>query len=495
MPRLASVLLILSALGGVGCLKPLPLRDDLVMDEVLRRYQDFYPAQTSASPEVGLVRPRFGVPVIAQAGAAFAVELLARPGAVTPRVALVRPDISTEQGTACLRGEPSTSCYPLTLSLTEHRKMAEGAAWQVYAARTVQTPPPGGYDVMVMDEGSAVQRSPHSVWLRADDPEQIARPRVIHLSDLHVGKGSSRRAGQILGRLFEVVTEVNRLHPDLVVVTGDLVDRGQTEGLQLGAQQVLRHVNAPVLVVMGNHDIEFGFFRRPVRRYGAGWVHFAQAFHPLLHYSVPLGGYDFVGFDSGPSVRSLRILTRGLHRESLATLRQDVDRAAAQGRRGVVMFSHAPSRAVLNKSINPTGIGFFGRMDQGRAEFERLIIDGGRKGLQVLHLAGHTHWSDVFDLVPKGKRQSFLPWRELSPCLRPLRGSVGLVTTQAAAHAGVSGKKNARGYGFSLIELGGDVPKVATVQHGVGRVTECPDDSLLDLAQKERRPGSQAVGL
>ena len=47
----------------------------------------------------------------------------------------------------------------------------------------------------------------------------------------------------------------------------------------------------------------------------------------------------------------------------------------------------------------------------------------------------------------------------------------------------------------ALIELGGDVPKVATVQHGVGRVTECPDDSLLDLAQKERRSGSQAVGL
>jgi hypothetical protein len=495
MPRLASALLLLSALGSVGCLKPLPLRDDLVMDEVLRRYKDFYPAQTSAPPEVGLLRPRFGVPVIAQVGASFSVELLARPGAVTPRVALVSPDISTEEAKACLRGESPASCYPLTLALAEHRPMAEGAAWQVYAAKTQVTPQPGGYDVMVMDEGAAVQRSPHSVWLRADDPEQLSRTRVVHLSDLHVGKGGSKGAARILGRLFEVVTEVNRLQPDLVVVTGDLVDRGQIEGLQLGAQQVLRHVNAPVLVVMGNHDIEFGFFRRPVRRYGAGWVHFAQAFHPLLHYSVPLGGYDFVGFDSGPAVRSLRILTRGLHRESLATLQKDVDRAAERGRRGVVMFSHAPSRAVLNKSINPTGVGFFGRMDQGRAEFERLMIDGGRRGLQVLHLAGHTHWSDVFDLVPKGKRQSFLPWRDLSPCLRPLRGSVGLVTTQAAAHAGVSGKKNARGYGFSLIELGGDVPKVATVQHGVGRVTECPDDAPSDLAQQARRSAPQAVGL
>jgi len=210
---------------------------------------------------------------------------------------------------------------------------------------------------------------------------------------------------------------------------------------------------------------------------------------------VPLGGYDFVGFDSGPAVRSLRILTRGLHRDSLDTLRKDVDSAAARGRRGVVMFSHAPSRAVLNKSVNPTGSGFFGRMDQGRAEFERLMIDGGRQGLQVLHLAGHTHWSDVFDLVPRGKRMSFLPWRDASPCLRPLRGSVGIVTTQAAAHAGVSGKKNARGYGYSLIELGGEFPRVATMQHGVGRPTECSDAELFDLAQRTIGKGRRSVGL
>ncbi len=495
MFRFASLFLILVALCSAGCLKPLPLRDELVMAEVLRRYGDFYPTDAAHRPEVGLVRPRFGVPVIAQVGTSFTIEVLQQPGAQSPRAALLRPDADIDSGRGCLSGQPSPTCFALDLEVAETRPMAKGSAWVVYRATARDVLLPGGYDLVLADDQSAVQRSPHSVWLRADDPERIDRPRIAHLSDLHVGKGNSRHAGQILERLFAIVTEVNQLKPDLVVVTGDLVDRGQTEGLQFGAQQVLRHVNAPVLVVMGNHDIEFGFFRWPVRRYGAGWVHFAQAFHPLLHYSVPLGGYDFVGFDSGPAVRSLRILTRGLHRDSLDTLRKDVDSAAARGRRGVVMFSHAPSRAILNKSVNPTGSGFFGRMDQGRAEFERLMIDGGRQGLQVLHLAGHTHWSDVFDLVPRGKRMSFLPWRDASPCLRPLLGSVGIVTTQAAAHAGVSGKKNARGYGYSLIELGGEFPRVATMQHGVGRPTECSDAELFDLAQRTNGKGRRSVGL
>ncbi len=493
--RIVSLILPLLALALSGCLKPLPLRDELVMAEVLRRYSDFYPAQAARRPEVGLLRPRFGVPVIAQSGAAFSVEVLEQPGARSPRLALLRPDAPAEEGTRCVRGDALPSCYALQLVEKDRRAMGEGSSWVVYQAQTAETPPPGGYDIVMTDENAEVQRSPNSVWLRRDNPDKLTRLRVAHLSDLHVGKGDNKHSAQILARLFEVVTQVNQKQPDLVVVTGDLVHRGQLTGMQFGAQQVLRHVNAPVLVIMGNHDIEFGFFRAPVRRYGPGWVNFAHAFHPLLHYSVPLGGYDFVGFDSGPAVRSFRILTRGLHRDSLDTLREDVNRAAQRGQRGVVLFSHAPSRAVLNKSVNPTGTGFFGRMDRGGADFERLLLEGGRKGLQVLHLAGHTHWSDVFDLVSKGRRLSFLPWRDLSPCLRPLKTPVGIVTTQAAAHAGVAGKKNARGYGFSLIELGGVVPRVATVQHGVGRPTECPDDLSTDLATAQRGQVSDTVGL
>ena len=45
-------------------------------------------------------------------------------------------------------------------------------------------------------------------------------------------------------------------------------------------------------------------------RYGAGWSNFARAFHPSLLYSMTLDGWEFIGFDSGPSEFSARVLTR-----------------------------------------------------------------------------------------------------------------------------------------------------------------------------------------
>jgi hypothetical protein len=500
--RLPWLVLALLFMLNAGCLRPVPLRDEWVMSEVLHRYNDFFPAPSTQTPRAGLLRPRFGVPAIAQTGAAFPLELLEQSGGPSLRAALLAPDASPEESVRCLSGEHSPKCSLLSLVEKDRRPMSPQAAWVLYEARPSFALSPGGYDFVLSDGKSELQRSPQAVWFRNDNPETLSTLRVAHLSDLHVGKGDNRHSAEILARLFQVVTEVNLQQPDLVVVTGDLVHRGQISGMQFGAQQVLRHVRAPVLVILGNHDIEFGLFRAPVRRYGAGWVHFARAFHPFLHFSVSLGGYDFVGFDSGPAVRSFRILTRGLHRDSLDTLAADLNQAADKGRKGVVMFSHAPSRAALTKTFRPMGAGFFGRMDQGRAEFERLLIDGGRRGLQVLHLAGHTHWSDVFDLVPEGRRLNFRPWRDLSPCLRPLRTPVGIVTTQAASHAGVSGKTNARGYGFSVIELGGHVPRVATVQHVSSRATECAQNGAIVLSNtsaafpsgKPRRPSASPSG-
>ena len=77
---LRTALLSLLLLCSAACLKPLPLRDELVMAEVMRRYDDFYPGKPTEQPDSGLVRPRFGVPVIAQTGAAFSIEVLAQPG-------------------------------------------------------------------------------------------------------------------------------------------------------------------------------------------------------------------------------------------------------------------------------------------------------------------------------------------------------------------------------------------------------------------------------
>ncbi len=72
--------------------------------------------------------------------------------------------------------------------------------------------------------------------------------RIAQISDLHLGP--------ILGRawLDEVVTAVNQLRPDLIAVTGDLVD-GHVEDLREDVA-ALRRLRAPhgVYFVTGNHE-------------------------------------------------------------------------------------------------------------------------------------------------------------------------------------------------------------------------------------------------
>ncbi|HRI53862.1 MAG TPA: metallophosphoesterase [Pseudomonadota bacterium] len=476
-------LLPLTALvAAAACGRPMPIQNDWVLHEVTTHYRDFYPdrGDPDLAHDAGLLRPRFGYPAIARTSGTFPIELLERGGPLAPRAALVRPELSATAAQLCLRGEAVAGCLPLTLTMTERAPMHDGAQVVSFLAAPQEAQaPPGGYDLLLTSAQDAPTRVPKAVWLRADDPATLTRLRVAHLSDLHVGKGG-RHTGLFLAHVAEVIAAVNKQAPDLVVVTGDLVHKGQEPHVQPVAQRLLRELQAPVLVVMGNHDIEWKALGPPVRRYGLGWTHFAQAFHPFLHFSLSLGGYEFVGFDSGPGERTARILTRGLSAQSIAMLRADLLRADQAGRRGVVLFSHAPSRASLFTSVRPASIGMFGRMRNGAQEFESLLMDAAARGQRVLHLAGHTHWSDVFE-VHAGVRGSYFarwPTEQLSPCPRALDSEVAIINTQAASHSGVSTKANARGYGYSMITLGEPRPEIEFFRFGTRRAADCPPPVL-----------------
>ncbi|WP_373353138.1 metallophosphoesterase [Pseudoroseicyclus sp. CXY001] len=89
--------------------------------------------------------------------------------------------------------------------------------------------------------------------------------RLVHLSDLHFG----RTRPELLDPL---VARVNALAPDLVAVSGDLTQRARP-GQFRDAAALLERLEAPCLVVPGNHDVPlYNFlFRifRPFRRYRA----------------------------------------------------------------------------------------------------------------------------------------------------------------------------------------------------------------------------------
>lgn len=487
----AAVVPLLAGLALSGCATrplPVPIQREWVIREVASRYRDFYPTQGDPDPsrDAGLLAPRFGMPSVTQIGMPLTLEFLETDTPGRPRAALIAPAVrqalSLEQLEACARGEPVAGCYALRLDdQTQREPTGAGRSLVRYTARVAMpadpaaAPAPGGYDLFVSAPYDPPVRVPKAVWLRADDPASLQRVRVAHLSDLHVGKGSPKKAAIIHARLQEIISRVNELKPDLVVITGDIVNQGQNMRDQPEARALLEQFEAPLLVILGNHDIEFLAPGKLQRQYGAGWSNFARLFHPFLHFNMQLGGYEFVGFDSGPSEHSLRILTRGLLPASVQTLRDDVERAYTTGRKGVVLFSHAPSRASTFTRVGKRSPGYFGRMRHGQAAFDQVLLDAAARGQQVIHLTGHTHWSDVFEVQrgERGMQFSRWPFKALSACSRTLGSDVAIITTQAASHSGLYAKQNARGYGFSLLTLGEGRPELAVFRYGVAKPAEC----------------------
>ena len=454
-----------------------------MLQRIAADYRQFFPADGDPVPQrdAGLLRPRFGLPALVAVGEPFTVELLERGTPAALRLALVRGDLNAAQAARCVAASaaPAEGCFPLRV-LDERREAVVVSASAPAAARlllTVQPAaavPPHGYDLYLESAVDAPVRAPRSVWLRSPVPE--TRPlRVAHLTDLHLGKGHA----DLRANLARIVAEVNAGQPDLVVVTGDLANRGTRCDLLAEARELLLGVQAPVVAVVGNHDLGFGPTPMLTTRYGAGWANFARAFHPYLMFSLRLGGWEFVGFDSGPSVISPRVLVRGLADDTIAALAETLATAHQQQRRGVVLFSHAPSRAALTTRGDPAHVGLFGRMRRGATAFEGVLLDAAPE-LQVIHLAGHTHWSDLFEATaPPGQRPvRFHRWAAdaLSPCVQPLRGQVSLITTQSASHTTFPYRRNGQGYGFTWLLLGEQAPQVAFKRYRGALPERCPSD-------------------
>ncbi len=210
--------------------------------------------------------------------------------------------------------------------------------------------------------------------------------RVLHLSDLHLGR---RESFEPLDALPELVA---RVEPELLVATGDLSHRGKSE--QLGrARELLEAVGLPVLAVPGNHDIPYTFPARFTRTFEPWRSVFGD---PEPVHSSP--GLLVVGLNSvrpwrqqggsledGQVARAVETLRAApeqalkvvaLHHH-LAAPPWRAKRKRPLGRRDHVLqsFAEAGAELVVSGHVHQAGVA-------ERREFEAL--EGGRRGSLVL---------------------------------------------------------------------------------------------------------------
>lgn len=192
---------------------------------------------------------------------------------------------------------------------------------------------------------------------------------IAQLSDLHVGPHTSRRF------IARVVRATHALAPDLIAITGDLVD-DRAEDVAVYAD-LLGELSAPdgVFMIPGNHDVYAGWddVEDALRRANLGTVLVNEA-HVLRRENdaiVLVGTGDPAGGRRGASRAA-----------------PDIDRALADlpPNAPVVAFAHNPA---LWPSLAARGV--------------------------ALTLSGHTHWGQL--AIPK------LGWSLASPFLAHAMGA------------------------------------------------------------------------
>jgi uncharacterized protein len=165
---------------------------------------------------------------------------------------------------------------------------------------------------------------------------------LLQLSDLHLGN--------LLGRrwLGNLISRVNQIKPDVVVIAGDLVDGnvGRVEPLR----EVLRGIHAPlgVWAVTGNHEFYAGLERSVRLLEGAGFRVLRDR-HEQVAPGLVLAGVDDL-----------------TARAQLGAENHAIDRAMANRPNGAtILLSHSPWQAEKAAAVG-TGLMLSGHTHNGQ---------------------------------------------------------------------------------------------------------------------------------
>jgi 3',5'-cyclic-AMP phosphodiesterase len=116
--------------------------------------------------------------------------------------------------------------------------------------------------------------------------------RIVQLSDLHCGEPTFSE-----DVMRSIVETVNRLEPDVIVVAGDLT----AAGYEWEFEQVagwLGRLEAPKVVIPGNHDSRNVGYVHFKRRFGDRYSRYRQAFEPERRERLRATGFTIAAADS-----------------------------------------------------------------------------------------------------------------------------------------------------------------------------------------------------
>ena len=202
---------------------------------------------------------------------------------------------------------------------------------------------------------------------------------IVHLSDLHFGRVDPT----LLAPLRDLV---HSIHPDVVVVSGDLTQRAKSRQFA-EARAFLDTLPGPQIVVPGNHDISlYNVFRRfvqPLKRYKRYISHDLDPFYQDDEIAV-------LGINTA---RSLTFKDGRVNEEQVAKIHALFDPLSPQITRIVV--THHPFD--LPKSFDEADL--VGRAPMAMEVFAKLGVD--------ILMAGHLHATSICSTAERYKIDAY----------------------------------------------------------------------------------------
>jgi 3',5'-cyclic AMP phosphodiesterase CpdA len=204
--------------------------------------------------------------------------------------------------------------------------------------------------------------------------------RIVHLSDLHFGAHDER--------LVEAVDwAVDRLKPDLVVISGDFTQRAKTEQFREACKflEGLRERGHEVLGVPGNHDVPL---YDVLRRFLSPLARYRRFIDDTLCPFIELPGVAVLGINTA---RSMTFKDGRINRDQVDFIRETFARTPSDKMR--VIVTHHPLFALQVGGEVERAI--------GRQE---LALDAVEESGVDIVLAGHAHHAssqDAGDLVTR----------------------------------------------------------------------------------------------
>jgi 3',5'-cyclic AMP phosphodiesterase CpdA len=210
--------------------------------------------------------------------------------------------------------------------------------------------------------------------------------RILHISDLHLGRGATSEQLTALAELLPGLT------PEILVVTGDLTHRGRRAELEL-ARELLESLGLPLLAIPGNHDIPYVLPTRFTRT--------REEWDRVFGTTEPVYTSDRLAVVGLNSVRPWRQQGGALESSQLDRLGPKLEGARGTGALRTVALHHhlaaPPWRAAHKRPVHK------------RDEVLHRLVSAGVE----LVLSGHVHQSSVaerreFEVVERDERSSIV---------------------------------------------------------------------------------------